>query len=97
MTGDGVDESLEYGEIMVADGGDVAAQTEETFCARRGAKSARDFLSDFEHAQDSLRMVVGEGDAEVAKESERGDFVTAQAVQEVNGLAHFGTAAAWDA
>ena len=41
-------------------------------------------------------MVVGEGDAEVAKESERGDFVTAHAVQEVDGLAHLWTAAAWD-
>ena len=96
MTGDGVDESLEYGEIMVADGGDIAAQAEESFCARSGAKAARDFLSDFEHAQDSLCMIVGEGDAEVAEESEHRDFVTAHAVQEVDGLAHLWTAAADD-
>ena len=40
MTGDGVDESLEYGEIMVADRGDIAAQAEESFSALGGAKSA---------------------------------------------------------
>ena len=42
-------------------------------------------------------MVVGEGDPEVAKESERGDFVMAHAVEEVDGLAHLRTAAARDA
>lgn len=94
MTSDGVNERLEYGQIIFTGRIDIAAQAEETFCARGSAEAAGDFLSDFEHAEDLLGVVVGEGDAEIAEEGERRFFVKAQAVQEVKSLALFWAAAA---
>lgn len=94
MTGESVGERLEYRQIMFTNSIDIAAQAEEAFCAGGGAEAARDFLPDFEHAEDLLGVVVGEGDAEIAEEGERRFFVTAQAVQEVESLALFWAAAA---
>lgn len=79
---------------MVADSGDVAAQAEKPFGAQGSTKAARYFLSDFEHAQDLLRMIVGEGDAEVVEEGEHRLLVTLHAVQEVDSLALFWAAGA---
>ena len=81
---------MEYGEVVLTDGIDIAAHAEEALGAGLGANAARYLLADLEHAQDLLRVVVGEGDTEVAEEGEHSLLVTLHAIQEVEGLGFFG-------
>ncbi len=60
MTLEGAGQSLESGETVFAGGGQVATQGAKSLGAAHGAKSAGDFLLEFDHANVAFGEIVVE-------------------------------------
>src|SRR5215208_4162781 len=77
--------------ILLAQRGYVPTNATEPRCSLLAPETARDLLPYFDHAQVPLRQVVIKGPGEVVHESEHRPTVFVEAIQQVLGLALFGT------
>ena len=82
----------EVGALLV-EGGEIGAKGAEGFESGLGAEATGDFLFDLGHAHGLFGGVVGEGNVVIGREAPDILGMSAQAVDEVEGLALLGLAA----
>jgi hypothetical protein len=79
--------------VIFPNGGEIRTDSGKHLSAGKGAKSAGDFLLDFDHADVPLRLVIGEGNVRILKEGQDERLVLLKAKQEILGFRMRGTTA----
>jgi len=69
---EGADQGVKSGEAVFASGGQVATQGAKSLSDTQGAKSAGDFLLEFDHANVAFGQIIIKGDAKIVHEGEHG-------------------------
>ena len=76
-------DGLQEVQAVLARSGQVASDPSKALCPVQGAEAPGYFLAHLDHADVSLCLVIGEGDAQIEKEGEDRVLMIFQAVQQI--------------